>query len=104
MTHVDRVVPLLVYEDLGAAHDFLVGAFGFESGGIYRNDEGQPTHAEVRAGDTAGFLHFVEDVDHAPHEVKYGTSGTLWMAAGPGRVVREDCVAVVMQDYEQPTG
>jgi N-alpha-acetyl-L-2,4-diaminobutyrate deacetylase len=56
-----------------------------------------------RAGERA-VPALVEDVDHAPHEVKYGTSGTLWMAAGPGRVVRGDCVAVVMQDYEQPTG
>ena len=39
---------------------------------------------------------------HAPPEVKYGASGTLWMAAGPGRVQRGDCVAVVMQDYDEP--
>jgi N-alpha-acetyl-L-2,4-diaminobutyrate deacetylase len=72
------------------------------AGGVFepRNVAGEQVHA----GDSAGFLHFVEDVDHAPREVKYGTSGTLWMAAGPGRVVRGDCVAVVMQDYEQPTG
>jgi len=56
----------------------------------------------VEQGQTAGFLHFVEDVDHAPIEVKYGASGILWMAAGPGRVQRGDCVAVVMQDYEAP--
>jgi predicted deacylase len=58
---------------------------------------------QVRAGESAGFLHFVEDVDHAPQEVKYGASGTLWMAAGPGRVGRGDCVAVVMQEYAEPT-
>lgn len=59
---------------------------------------------EVRAGQSAGFLHFVEDVDHTPIEVHYGASGVLWMAAGPGRVQRGDCVAVVMQDYAEPTG
>jgi N-alpha-acetyl-L-2,4-diaminobutyrate deacetylase len=65
----------------------------------------EPRHLagdEVAAGQCAGFLHFVEDVDHPPQEVKYGASGLLWMAAGPGRVQRGDCVAVVMQDYADP--
>jgi N-alpha-acetyl-L-2,4-diaminobutyrate deacetylase len=56
----------------------------------------------VAAGDLAGFLHFVEDVDRAPIEVRYGSSGVLWMSAGPGRVRRGDPVAVVMSDYEDP--
>jgi N-alpha-acetyl-L-2,4-diaminobutyrate deacetylase len=56
----------------------------------------------VHKGQTAGFLHFIEDVDHLQQEVVYGASGVLWMAAGPGRVQRGDCVAVVMQDYERP--
>jgi predicted deacylase len=77
------------------------GCYSFApAGGVFepRDVAGE----EVRAGACAGFLHFVEDVDHAPQEVKYGASGTLWMAAGPGRVVRGDCVAVVMQAYEAP--
>ncbi len=47
----ERVIPILVYEDIPAAHDFLVEAFGFTSGGIERNAEGRAVHAEVRAGD-----------------------------------------------------
>ena len=47
-----------------------------------------------------GFLHFVEDVDRAPIEVRYRRGGMLWMAAGPGRVQRGDVVAVVMNDYD----
>jgi N-alpha-acetyl-L-2,4-diaminobutyrate deacetylase len=58
----------------------------------------------VLKGQTAGYLHFIEDVDHAQLEVVYGASGILWMAAGPGRVQRGDCVAVVMEDYAEPTG
>lgn len=54
----------------------------------------------VTAGDLAGRLHFVEDVDREPIELHYGLSGLLWMAAGPGRVQRGDCVGVVMQDYD----
>ncbi|MCG6901926.1 MAG: succinylglutamate desuccinylase/aspartoacylase family protein [Rhodobacter sp.] len=53
----------------------------------------------VRAGDPAGFLHFVEDVDRDPIEVTYKRDGILWMSAGPGRVARGDTVAVVMNDY-----
>ena len=56
----------------------------------------------VEAGQSAGFFHFVEDVDHAPVELRYAASGVLWMAAGPGRVQRGDCVSVLMQDYEAP--
>jgi N-alpha-acetyl-L-2,4-diaminobutyrate deacetylase len=54
---------------------------------------------EVRAGGPAGWLHFVEDVDHPPLEVRYASGGILWMSAGPGRVARGDTVAVVMSDY-----
>jgi N-alpha-acetyl-L-2,4-diaminobutyrate deacetylase len=56
----------------------------------------------VREGDLAGLLHFVEDVDHPPLEIRYGRSGVLWMASGPGRVQRGDVVAVVMTDYQAP--
>ena len=67
----------------------------------------EPCHVAgdvVQAGQSAGFLHFIEDVDHAPLEMFYGAGGVLWMASGPGRVQRGDCVAVVMQDYEEARG
>ena len=54
----------------------------------------------VEDGELAGYLHFVEDVDRAPIEVRYGRAGVLWMAAGPGRVQRGDVVAVLMNDYD----
>lgn len=53
----------------------------------------------VRAGEPAGFLHFVEDIDRAPLPVTHRADGILWMSAGPGRVTRGDTVAVVMQPY-----
>lgn len=55
----------------------------------------------VRAGETAGFLHFVEDVDRPPLAVQYAVSGVLWMSAGPGRVQRGDVVGVVMQEFDE---
>ena len=51
------VIPVLVYEDLQAAHDFLVEVFGFTSGGLHRIDDGTVAHAEVRNGDAAIWLH-----------------------------------------------
>ena len=65
----------------------------------------EPRHVtgqDVRKGELAGYLHFIEDVDHPQQPIHYGASGVLWMAAGPGRVARGDCVAVVMEDYRDP--
>jgi predicted deacylase len=63
----------------------------------------EPRHVvgeNVSAGELAGYVHFIEDIDTAPLEVRYAADGVLWMSAGPGRVQRGDCVAVVMQDYD----
>jgi uncharacterized glyoxalase superfamily protein PhnB len=54
-----NVIPILVYEDIEAAHDFLVHTFGFASAGIQRTDDGTVVHAEVRAGDAPIWLHRV---------------------------------------------
>jgi len=59
VTNFERIIPVLTYQDIPAAHDFLVKAFGFASGGIHRNDEGQPIHGEVLVGDTPIWLHRV---------------------------------------------
>jgi len=53
------VVPILVYEDIEAAHDFLVGTFGLTSGGLHRLDDGTVVHGEVRNGDGPIWLHQV---------------------------------------------
>src|SRR5271170_6543589 len=49
-TPTPAVVPILVYEDIEAAHDFLVGTFGLTSGGLHRLDDGTVVHGEVRNG------------------------------------------------------
>lgn len=61
MPSFDRIVPILTYQDIAAAHDFLVRAFGFASGGVDRNAEGHAVHGEVRAGDAAIWLHRVSE-------------------------------------------
>lgn len=59
MPAINRLIVLLVYENIPAAHDFLVEAFGFAPGGIERDGQGIPVHAEVRAGDAVIWLHRV---------------------------------------------
>ena len=64
MPTFERIIPHLVHQDIQAAHDFLVEAFGFEAGGVERNVDGQPVHGEVRA---SGLVVHVDDVDTAGH-------------------------------------
>ncbi|HEU0052586.1 MAG TPA: VOC family protein [Longimicrobium sp.] len=59
MSTIRRIIPVLVYEDIPAAHDFLVDAFGFEAGGVHSDGEGRPVHGEVSAGDLVIWLHRV---------------------------------------------
>lgn len=53
---------------------------------------------EVRAGELAGTLHFIEEWARAPQPVEFRIDGRIWMAPGSGRVKKGDVVAVIMQD------
>jgi uncharacterized glyoxalase superfamily protein PhnB len=85
MSNFERVIPVLTYQDIPAAHDFLVQAFGFNSGGVHRNAEGQPVHGEVRAGESAIWLHRVT----AEHQL---TSPLVSDTANSGLFVHVDDV------------
>jgi MerR family transcriptional regulator, thiopeptide resistance regulator len=66
MTGTPRIIPILVYEDIEAGHDYLVNVFGFTSGGLYRLDDGTVIHGEVTLGEFAIWLHApTPDVDMA---------------------------------------
>ena len=77
MSSVGRLIPVLTYQDIPAAHDFLVNAFGFEAGGVSRNADDQPMHGEVRSGDMAIWLHRVtpEHRLESPRASDVGNSG-----------------------------
>jgi uncharacterized glyoxalase superfamily protein PhnB len=71
-TPTPAVVPILVYEDIEAAHDFLVGTFGLSSGGLHRRDDGTVVHGEVRNGDAPIWMHRVAaefELDSPRHAV-----------------------------------
>jgi uncharacterized glyoxalase superfamily protein PhnB len=81
------VIPILVYEDIAAAHDFLVDTFGFVSGGIHRADDGTVVHAEVRAGgDRPIWLHPV--------------TGEHEMASPRGAAVSHGGLEVIVPDVD----
>jgi uncharacterized glyoxalase superfamily protein PhnB len=50
------VVPMLSYEDCGAAADWLCRAFGFEERERYADDDGRVTHVELRLGEGVVFV------------------------------------------------
>ena len=56
---------------------------------------GQP----VRAGELAGYLHFIEEWDREPMPIEFPIDGYVWMAPGSGRVRKGDVAAVIMQEY-----
>src|ERR1700690_1749056 len=49
-------IPVLPCSNIRAAHDFLVGAVGLDSGGLVEHDGGI-VHGEVRAGERRFWLH-----------------------------------------------
>jgi MerR family transcriptional regulator, thiopeptide resistance regulator len=79
MSTFDRIIPVLTYEDIAAAHDFLVQAFGFAAGGVHRTPEGRAIHGEVRAGDATIWLHRVTPEHHldSPLAVDVANSGLV---------------------------
>ena len=104
------VIPVLVCEDIAATHDFLVEVFGFASGGVMRDGDGQPVHGEVRAGDAAIWLHRASP-DHglaSPGAVPVASSGLVVYvddvdehhrhAGGSGAVIESEPTD---QDYGQ---
>ena len=61
------MIPMLTYEDVGAAADWLCSAFGFRpSGEQYRDEEGRVTHAELEYGDGEVMLGFASTDYRSP--------------------------------------
>lgn len=62
----------------------------------------EPRHlagAQVRAGELAGYLHFIEEWGREPMAIEFRSDGYVWMAPGSGRVKKGDVINVVMQPY-----
>lgn len=83
-TTKQRIVTILVYADIAKAHDFLVDTFGFDSGGVNRDADGEVSHAEVSIAGEAIWLHRVSP-DHGLRG-----AGELGAATGMVNVFVED--------------
>jgi len=78
------VVPVLVYEDVGKAIDWLCGAFGFEERLRAERPEGRVVHAQLSIGDGA---------------VMMGAAGAEFRPPRPNEV--NQYVLVHVEDVEQ---
>jgi MerR family transcriptional regulator, thiopeptide resistance regulator len=74
-----RIIPILVYEDIEAAHDFLVDAFGFAPGGVQRDADGHVVHGEVIAEEGPIWLHRVTPAHDlaSPRTMDVATGGLV---------------------------
>lgn len=80
-----NIVPLLVYDDIAAAQEFLVRAFGFKPGILERDPDGRVVHGEVSVKGTAIWMH------RATAALGLGSPGSLDLRGG-GLVVLVDDV------------
>ena len=71
------MIPVVPYEDIRGAHDFLVEILGFASGGVVEDGNGTVVHAEVRAGDRRIWLHAVAGGLTTPNLAAASTGGTV---------------------------
>jgi MerR family transcriptional regulator, thiopeptide resistance regulator len=74
---VHSTTSLLVYNDLAAAHEYLVRVYGLDPGPLTRDADGRAVHAEVRAGDQVIWLHPAADGYQSPRSVGAVTSMTV---------------------------
>jgi uncharacterized glyoxalase superfamily protein PhnB len=73
----NAVIPVLIYEDIEAAHDHLVRVFGFSSDGVERTPDGTVVHAEVRLGPARIWLHRVTDDLASPRTLTHLNAGLV---------------------------
>lgn len=90
---VHGTTALLVYDDLPAAHDYLVRVFGLTAGPLQQDGDGRYVHGEVRAGDHVIWLH--------PSAEDYQSPRRLGAATGMTVIVVDDADAHHRQSVER---
>lgn len=76
-TAINGTTSFLVYDDLGAAHEYISRVFGLTPGLVERNSAGQVVHAEVQAGDHLIMLHPSGTEYRSPRSLGGVTSMTI---------------------------
>jgi MerR family transcriptional regulator, thiopeptide resistance regulator len=109
METITGVIPLLVYEDIEAAHDFLVKAFGFQPGGVERDPGGNVVHGEVRWASSVIWLHRVTE-EHDLASPRSGAPATGGLVVHVDDVdahfarARDAAAAIDSEPQDQPYG
>ncbi len=98
---VNSTVALLVYDDLEAAHQYLVTVFDLSPGELERNADGKVVHAEVRAGDQIIWLHPAGDAYRSPQSLGAATSMTV-LVVDDANAHYERALAAGAQIIEEP--
>lgn len=77
-TTLERRIAILVYEDIGAAFEYLTQVFGFGPGELVSDADGNAVHGEIQAGDGEFWLHMESEPFglRSPHNLG-GASGTM---------------------------
>jgi MerR family transcriptional regulator, thiopeptide resistance regulator len=106
MTMLDSTVrsttALLVYDDLAAAHEYLVRMFGLTAGALHQDDHGRYVHGEVRAGDHVIWLHPSADDYQSPRSLGAATGMTV-INVDDVDAYYQRCRAAGAEVIEEPT-
>lgn len=98
---VHGTTALLVYDDLPAAHDYLVRVFGLTAGPLQQDGEGHYVHGEVRAGDHVIWLHPSAEDYQSPRRLGAATGMTVIVVDDADAHYRQ-CVALGVEVVEEP--
>jgi MerR family transcriptional regulator, thiopeptide resistance regulator len=106
MTMLDSTVrsttALLVYDDIAAAHDYLVRVFGLTPGPLHQDGQGRYVHGEVFAGDHVMWLHPSADEYQSPKSLGAATGMTV-INVDDADAHYQLCTAAGAQVIEEPT-
>lgn len=53
----------------------------------------------VEEGQIAGYVHFLDDPGRSPAAAEFKKSGMLFCRRAPGKVIRGNCVGIIVNDY-----
>ena len=93
---------LLVYDDLAAAHEYLVRVFGLTAGSLHQDEQGRDVHGEVRAGDHVIWLHPPGDAYRSPRTLGAATGMTV-INVDNADAHHQRCTAAGADVVEEPT-
>jgi DNA-binding transcriptional MerR regulator len=82
-TPIRSTTTLLVYDDLPAAHTYLIDTFGLTAGSLARDPDGRAVHGELFAGDQSIWLHPSGNGYRSPRELG-GVSSMIVIAVDDG--------------------